>query len=93
MESMVAQHERDGRAWKAEWVALPEVCLLSGTAVHLAARLADGLEVDSARMATNLADLLTGTQFPTDPGAAPEMTDYVLDRARRRRAEESPTWP
>ena len=21
-------HERDGRGWKAEWVALPEICLL-----------------------------------------------------------------
>ena len=27
-EGMVVSHERDGRGWKAEWVALPEVCLL-----------------------------------------------------------------
>ena len=32
LEGMVGQHERDGRSWKAEWVALPEVCLLSTTA-------------------------------------------------------------
>ncbi len=28
LEAMVQQHERDGRGWKTEWVALPEVCLL-----------------------------------------------------------------
>ena len=33
-EGMVAGHERDGRGWKAEWVALPEVCLLSGVALQ-----------------------------------------------------------
>ena len=32
MEGMVAAHERDGRGWKAEWVALPEVCLLTAAA-------------------------------------------------------------
>ena len=30
LEGMVGGHERDGRGWKAEWVALPEVCLLTG---------------------------------------------------------------
>ena len=33
-EGMVAGHERDGRGWKAEWVALPEVCLLTGVALQ-----------------------------------------------------------
>ena len=28
LEGMVGGHERDGRSWKAEWVALPEVCQL-----------------------------------------------------------------
>ena len=37
MESLVSAHERDGRAWKAEWVALPEVCLLTGAALSIAA--------------------------------------------------------
>ena len=31
-EGVPAQHERDGRAW-AEWVALPEVCPLTSTAL------------------------------------------------------------
>jgi adenylosuccinate lyase len=55
VESMVAEHERDGRAWKAEWVAFPEACLLSGAALELAEGLLAGLEVDARAMAATLA--------------------------------------
>jgi adenylosuccinate lyase len=54
VEGMVSAHERDGRAWKAEWVALPEVALTVGTAAALAADLVDGLVVDAERMRANL---------------------------------------
>ncbi len=93
LESMVGQHERDGRAWKAEWVALPEVCLLTGTALQLGRRLAERLEVDPVRMEANLSAHLAGTQYPDDPGQAREMTDFVLARARARRVQEATTWP
>jgi adenylosuccinate lyase len=53
-EGMVAGHERDGRAWKAEWMALPEVALTAGTAAALAADLVDGLVVRADRMRANL---------------------------------------
>src|SRR5215471_8787699 len=53
-EGVAAQHERDGRGWKAEWVALPEVCLLTSTALDTAIGLLSGLEVHSAAMARNL---------------------------------------
>lgn len=55
VEGMVAGHERDGRAWKAEWVALPEVCQLTGAALRLAIGLLDGLEVHPEAMAANVA--------------------------------------
>jgi 3-carboxy-cis,cis-muconate cycloisomerase len=55
LEGMVGEHERDGRAWKAEWIALPEACLLAGAALAQARGLLAGLEVDSERMARNLA--------------------------------------
>jgi adenylosuccinate lyase len=55
LEGVVASHERDGRAWKAEWVALPEVALLTGTALGVARTLLDGLEVHADAMAANLA--------------------------------------
>lgn len=54
VEGLVAGHERDGRAWKAEWLALPELCLLTGAALQLGRRLADELEVDAEAMQSNL---------------------------------------
>jgi adenylosuccinate lyase len=54
VEGMTAGHERDGRAWKAEWIALPELCLLTGATLHVARRLLSGLVVDVEAMRTNL---------------------------------------
>jgi adenylosuccinate lyase len=61
LEGMSGVHERDGRSWKAEWVALPEVCLLSATACSFAADLLAGLEVDVGSMSRNLDDY-TGSE-------------------------------
>ena len=55
LEGSIQSHERDGRGWKAEWVAFPEACLLTGTALDFARRLLEDLEVDPAAMASNLA--------------------------------------
>lgn len=54
LEGMVQEHERDGRGWKAEWVAFPEACLLSGAALSMAAGMVEGLTVDTGRMRLNL---------------------------------------
>jgi adenylosuccinate lyase len=65
LEGMDQAHERDGRGWKAEWVALPEVCELTTTAVSLGRRLLDRLEVHPDAMVRNLAaggDLLASEQ-------------------------------
>jgi adenylosuccinate lyase len=51
LEGMVAGHERDGRSWKAEWIALPEVCQLTGASVSLALDLLAGIEVRAEVMA------------------------------------------
>jgi len=53
-EGLVVGHERDGRGWKAEWVALPEVCLLTGVALGLARHLLSGLVVNVETMRANL---------------------------------------
>ena len=55
VEAVVQQHERDGRGWKAEWVALPEACLLATAALQITAGLLDGLDVDTDAMRRNLA--------------------------------------
>jgi adenylosuccinate lyase len=54
VEAMIAEHERDGRAWKTEWIVLPEACLYAGVSMAMACRLLEGLEVDPERMRENL---------------------------------------
>ena len=61
LEGLTGAHERDGRSWKAEWVALPEACLLTATSAAMAVDLLAGLEVDAAAMRSNL-DRLTGSE-------------------------------
>jgi adenylosuccinate lyase len=53
-ESLVHDHERDGRSWKVEWHALPQISLAAGKALALLEPLLANLEVDSTRMRANL---------------------------------------
>lgn len=53
-EGLVHDHERDGRAWKTEWIAVPEVTMLAARAIELLAELLADLEVDAVRMRANL---------------------------------------
>jgi len=143
MEGMIAEHERDGRAWKAEWVALPEACLLAGASLAYAVDVVDGLEVNADTMRSNLGpysgseqalallaprlgkhraqdllqqalaagrdkrlsliDALREADLVDDVlerrlaepflGAAGEMVDTVVRRARAARAAEPEQWP
>ena len=78
LEGMVSMHERDGRAWKAEWVAFPEVCLLTGVALRTGVDLLSGLEVDAEAMAANVG-----------PSAGSERALAALTgRVGRQRAQE-----
>ncbi|MGB8922141.1 MAG: 3-carboxy-cis,cis-muconate cycloisomerase [Pseudomonas sp.] len=52
--AMPQEHERSLGLWHAEWETLPEICCLVSGALQQAQLLADGLEVDAARMARNL---------------------------------------
>ena len=53
-EGLVHDHERDGRSWKAEWHAVPELTMAAGKAHALLASLLEGLEVRADRMRANL---------------------------------------
>lgn len=53
-EAMLQEHERDGIAWKTEWKALPECCLISGALLQQSRNLLAGLRVDPEVMAANL---------------------------------------
>jgi adenylosuccinate lyase len=54
LEGMVQEGERDGIAWKMEWKAVPECCLIAGAMLFQAKNLLAGLKVDTTAMATNL---------------------------------------
>ena len=54
LEGMVQEGERDGIAWKIEWKALPECCLIAGAMLFQAKNLLAGLRVDADAMARNL---------------------------------------
>ena len=53
-ETMVGDHERDGRTWKTEWVLLPEMSHYLLAQLGLARGLAASIEVDAGVMAANL---------------------------------------
>ena len=54
LEGMVCEHERDGRAWKTEWLVVPEVAMSFAACVDAGARMLEGLRADTGRMLANL---------------------------------------
>ena len=54
VEGMVQEGERDGIAWKMEWKAVPECCLIAGAMLFQARNLLAGLKVNADVMAANL---------------------------------------
>ncbi len=59
LESLVAEHERDGAAWKPEWVTIPEASLYLSAGLNKAKVILKGLVVNPERMSANL-QLLKG---------------------------------
>src|SRR6266850_478195 len=59
MEAAVADHERSTGPWEIEWIALPEIFLLAAGALAQSRDMLAGLQVDAARMRSNL-DMTNG---------------------------------
>ena len=59
MNGMIQDHERPTDSWQAEWVALPQMFVMTAGAIDKARSVLDGLVVDPARIRTNL-DLTDG---------------------------------
>lgn len=57
LESMLIEHERDGSAWRGEWKAIPESCLIMGGMLAIMKYVLSDLHVDAARMRRNLDSL------------------------------------
>ncbi|MFL5656594.1 MAG: 3-carboxy-cis,cis-muconate cycloisomerase [Ktedonobacteraceae bacterium] len=54
LDAMVEDHERSTGPWEIEWIAVPEIFLLTAGALHQERTLLSDLEVDAARMRANL---------------------------------------
>lgn len=54
MSVAMGEHERDGRMWKVEWIALPDLCCEITRATSLAYELLSGLEVHQDNMLSNI---------------------------------------
>jgi 3-carboxy-cis,cis-muconate cycloisomerase len=50
----IQEHERATGAWQAEWPTFPALVLVTSGALHNIVDIAEGLEVDAARMRDNL---------------------------------------
>jgi adenylosuccinate lyase len=59
LESMLIEHERDGSAWRGEWKAIPESCLIMGGMLAIMKYVLSDLHVDTEKMRRNL-DCLGG---------------------------------
>jgi len=54
IESMLHEHERDPRCLNSEWMAVPEVCIYTGTAMRHMVNVISGLVVRPENMMKNL---------------------------------------
>jgi 3-carboxy-cis,cis-muconate cycloisomerase len=54
VESMLHEHERDPRSLWAEWLAVPQICVYTGSALHNMLEVLGGLTVRTDRMLANL---------------------------------------
>lgn len=58
-EALFVEHERDAAAWRFEWKAIPEACLMTGAILAQMKGILSGLEVHAGIMRKNL-DALGG---------------------------------
>jgi adenylosuccinate lyase len=80
-ESLVHDHERDGRSWKVEWHAIPELTMAAGKALSLLAELLENLAVDAERMRANL---MASGGFALSEGAMLALAPHIGKRAAHR---------
>jgi adenylosuccinate lyase len=58
-EVLIQEHERDATAWRIEWKALPEACMMTGAILKKMNYVLGGLQVNPDKMRRNL-DMLGG---------------------------------
>ncbi len=90
--AMASAHERPAGLWHAEWHVLPSLFGLASGALRESRALAEGLEVDTARMRTNI-DITHGLLFADAAAgrlgaklgrdAAHELVEHAAGEVRR----------
>ena len=96
LDAMVEDHERSTGPWEIEWIAVPEIFLLTAGALQQARTLLAGLEVDAERMRANLE--ITQGLISTEAvmmGLAPHLGrqrahDLVYDISRQAGVSRRP---
>lgn len=78
---MEQEHERAAGAWQAEWATLSDLLATTGSAVSWLRECLRHLQVDPARMRSNLGDAGVGT-------AAAALADALTARLGRARARD-----
>ena len=93
LAAAVQEHERGLGDWPAEWDTLPNIILLAAGALDAMAGVVAGLDVDAARMRTNL-DLTQGqilaeaAQMALAPALGRDVAHALVGAACQRAADE-----
>lgn len=53
-QAMIQEHERGAPGWQLEWLTLPQMAVAAGSALNHAIAVVETLQVDAARMRSNL---------------------------------------
>lgn len=96
LEAMVEDHERASGSWEIEWIAIPEIFLLTSGALAQARAMVAGLQIDPKRMRANL-DMTNGliASEAVMMGLAPHIGrerahDLVYDLCRKAIEQGTP---
>ena len=92
LSAMVQEHERGLGGWHAEWETLPELCVLAAGALRQTVDTIEGLEVDPARMRSNLEAtrgriLAEAASMALAARVGRSKAHEIVERASRRAAE------
>jgi 3-carboxy-cis,cis-muconate cycloisomerase len=93
VSGMVQEQERALGGWQAEWIAIPQLFLLASGVASRLAEIAEGLEIDPARMRKNLDathGLIMGEAVQMALGTALGRLEAhdLLEAASKRAAKE-----
>lgn len=89
-DTMLQEHERDARGWKAEWAVFPELCHYTCAATSMSISLVDGLVVDTERMSENLAGSATTNSERLLKSLAPRLGKHRAQELLHRAFLQQP---